>query len=176
LNNGTCYLPLDPIGIKSVRCICTSQFYGEHCENEKLSVDIKLHSNLEEPIHASVMQYFDFHEVTLELILKHQVVSGFFPSSFHFSHGQKLAPVFGLLKLYQSDYQPHFHLLYIQRNTSSVNITSIVNQNTTFCPEAATLLANQSMSLSNVVFRHKLKIYEIFLRCSIEDSICFYVS
>jgi hypothetical protein len=159
LNNGTCYLRLDSIDFESYKCVCTSRFYGKRCENEKLSVDIELSNNLKESIHATVMQYFDFHEITLDLILKHQVASENFPSSLHFSHGQVLAPVFGLLKLYQNNYQARLHLLYIQRNVISVNITSVVNESTTFCPEAATLLANQSM-----IFSNDDSIYEIISR------------
>ncbi|CAF1545122.1 unnamed protein product [Rotaria magnacalcarata] len=163
LNNGTCFPLLDPSLLNLFKCICTPQFYGKNCENEKTSVYIELNITQEDEIHALVVQYFDYDTTTLELIIKKQVLSEVVPASFTFSLGQELVPVFSLLKLYGSDYEPRFHLLYIKQNASTVNISSTVNKNTTFCPKSATFFVNRSKFILQKIFCDE-ETYEIVLK------------
>jgi hypothetical protein len=142
-NNGFCFHTYDPSGINSFQCKCSDRFYGKTCALEKSSIRLYLNVSYEfSKLMASTVQYYDTDVVTLELKLRHQQVEQALPLDWYYLHGETVAPMFGVLKVYErsdNSYQYRLFLLYLQPNVSIINITTQVSLYN-LCPLAHALL------------------------------------
>ncbi|CAF3974713.1 unnamed protein product [Rotaria sp. Silwood1] len=135
-NNGICYQTFNPSGKRPFVCICHMYFFGDFCQYEKSSINIHLDTfSLPNTILASVVQYYDADNITLNLILRQQQLFIGTPSHIHFRHTQIEAPVLGILKLHVSLTSTNYYILYVQPHTSVINITSAPE----YCPHASLL-------------------------------------
>ncbi|CAF0981912.1 unnamed protein product [Didymodactylos carnosus] len=156
MNNSTCYSTHDLSSTTPYICLCTNKYYGDRCQYEKIS--IKIHLNIENltsssknEILASVIQYYDTDNITFDFILKYQQVYSLTPSNFEYYHEQIIAPIFGILKLYQKDYQSLYYILYIQQNQTIINVTTDLRN---YCPHIDTLLTTDFWITRRLNARH----------------------
>jgi hypothetical protein len=103
---------------------------------------VQIPSNL---ILSSIIQLFDLHNETLDLIIRQKrVYQGLPPSITEIYHNDHYLPRFGILKLYHksnlsNDYvanlkQHDYFILYIiSSNISRMNLISVINL-TNYCP------------------------------------------
>ena len=140
-NNATCRLTYDPSGEYPFVCACSKQFYGDHCQFEKVAIRINL--NMIVPALASVVQFYDVHNSTLELLIQHQQVHVELPNTIRFDHGRAKAPMLGTLKVYDHTRTPKLFVVYIQPNASLINI----NSKPVHCPHSTILLLNGELCL-----------------------------
>jgi len=93
-------------------------------------------STIVESSRASTIQFYDVDPNTLQLILQHQQVTQGIPSSIFYAHDHVIAPALSVLKAHYDSNQPKYFIIYIQPNTSSINISSSPKN----CPHSSLLL------------------------------------
>jgi hypothetical protein len=71
----------------------------------------------------------------LELHLRHQQATHGIPSYISYAHGDIIVPPLSVLKIDYDSIEPEYFIIYIQTNTSLVNITS----SPSLCPHASSL-------------------------------------
>ena len=124
-HGGTC-LPLGRL--RDYRCLCPAQYHGHDCEFNRQYVQLMLNEDL--PQHrAAVVQYLEIDSMLLDLLLLHQQLHRHLPPSLFYLHGRDTAPAFVLAKLY-TDTELNIHLLSIQFNQSSINLTTFITART----------------------------------------------
>ncbi|CAF3891152.1 unnamed protein product [Rotaria sp. Silwood1] len=95
--HGTCHITHDLSGERPYQCKCNGKYYKENCQNEKLSIRIELNMNSSQA-EASVIQLYDVHSASLDLLLQHQQVYHGIPAIIRYDHERALAPLLGVLK------------------------------------------------------------------------------
>jgi hypothetical protein len=93
---------------------------------------------------ASTIQFYDVDSDSHQLLLHYQQVIHGIPSSIFYAHGLLIAPALGLLKTHYDSIQPKYFIVYIQPNTSSINISSSPKH----CPPVSTLLKTGKYSIT----------------------------
>ena len=138
LNNGTCIYTNESYGSDSFQCICPKFFYGDRCQHE-MAIQVRLNTStiVGESPRTSTIQFYDVDPNTLQLILRHQEVTQGFPSYISYAHDRIIAPAIGILKAHYDSNQSKYFLIYIQPNTSSINISSSSPEN---FPHASSVL------------------------------------
>jgi hypothetical protein len=136
-NNGTCIYTYESYGGDSFQCICSKFFYGDRCQHEKMAIQVRLNTTtIAELPRASTIQFYDIDPNTLQLILRHQQVTQGFPSYIYYAHDLAVAPALGILKAHYDSNQSKYFIIYLQPNTSSINISSTPEN----CPHSSLLL------------------------------------
>jgi hypothetical protein len=162
IKRGKCYVNPDNI-IRDYICVCDKMFFGDHCELDSAMVRFNFTdlSFVQYPSHfimASVIQLYDLHFDTLDLIIRQQrVYQGLPPTIREIYHNGYDLPVLGIMKMYHKqqsdDYmanlkQPDYFILYsVPSYTSHVNITSVINM-TNYCPYTPTVFRGNVSNLS----------------------------
>jgi hypothetical protein len=137
LNDGSCVYPYDLESDQPFVCICSKLFYGDRCQHAKMAIQVRLNtSTIAQSPRASTVQFYDVNPKTLQLILQHQQLTQGFPSSIYYNHDRIIALALGVLKAHYDSIEPKYFIIYLQPNTSSINIYSSPEH----CPLAATLL------------------------------------
>jgi hypothetical protein len=137
LNNGSCIYTYEAYGGDAFTCICSKSFYGGQCQYAKMAIYVRLNSStISDLPRASTIQFYDVDLASLQLHLHQQQVIQGFPSSIFYAHGLLIAPALGVLKAHYDSIQPKYFIIYLQPNTSSINISS----SPAHCPFASTLL------------------------------------
>jgi hypothetical protein len=152
--NSTCYLTHDLSGEKPIKCVCAKEFYGDYCQYKKVSVRIEVRLDGAD-IRGSVVGFYDINLNQMDLQIQHQQVSHKLSSLIHYGHGEIKAPELALLKTYDSGFDARYFILYMQKNVTTINITSIPEQ----CPDAQSLLPSS-------------RCWQLFCSCYIR-SFCF---
>jgi hypothetical protein len=134
LNNGNCAYTYESYSGDAFICICPRLFYGDRCEHAKTSIQIQLDiSNIRESARVCTIQFYDVDASSLELLLRHQQITQGFPSSISYAHDGFVVPV---LKAHYDSIEPKYFIIYIQPNTSLINISSSPSH----CPFTSSLL------------------------------------
>ena len=139
LNNGTCHPTYDLSGDRPFLCICLPRFSGDRCEHEKVAVRIDIVGlTTLTTVRAVKVQFYDIHDLSLELQFIHQQVYYGCPSVVRYDHGRAIAPELAVLKTFDgsSSNLAEYFILYILPNVSSVKISSTPMH----CPHVSTLL------------------------------------
>jgi hypothetical protein len=137
MNNGSCIYTYESYVDDSFVCICSKLFYGDRCQHAKMAIQVELNTSIiDESPRASTVQFYDVNPKTLKLILQHQQVTEGFPSYIYYAHGLQIAPALSVLKAHYDSNQPKYFIIYIQPNTSLINISSSPEN----CPHASVLL------------------------------------
>ena len=124
-NGGKC-LPLGKL--RDYRCVCRPQYHGDNCELNRQYIQLTLSKDV--PRHrAAVVQYLEIDSMTLDLRFLHQQLYKELPRALFYVHGRDYAPAFVLVKLY-SENEMNIHLLSIQFNQTSINLTTYIDQTT----------------------------------------------
>ncbi len=149
VNRGKCY-PNPDNTTRDYICICDKKFFGDHCEFDSAMVRINFtdFSFVQTPsnfILSSIIQLYDIHNETLDLMIRQKRVYQGLPSTItEIYHNSYHLPTLGIVKLYHkhdlsNDYvanlkQPDYFILYlVSPNISRMNITITMNR-TNFCP------------------------------------------
>ena len=187
IHRGKCYPNPDNI-IQDYICICKKQYFGNHCERDSAMVLINFtnFSFVQVPINyimSSIIQLYDVHHETLEIIIRQKYVyQGLPPSITKVYHNDFYLPMFGLIKLYHKQNlndnyvanleQPDYFLLYvILKDIWRMNITSVMNQ-TNYCPSIS-YLSERTFIFSNESNRTRI-IFKYHLLCDKPYSLlCF---
>jgi hypothetical protein len=150
-NNGSCFHTYDPRGIQPYICKCSSRFYGPTCAFEKSSVRVHLNvtHEMSHPI-ASTLLLYDTDVVTLELKLRYHQVERGLPLDWYYLHDLHVAPMFGVLKVYDDvSFGYYLYLIYVQPNVTHINTTVDMSLNN-LCYSAYTLLNTSELIPNNI--------------------------
>ncbi len=134
-NNGTCFIKDDRSGEASHMCLCSKRFSGDRCQYETRSVHVELNMTNTSSIQAAVVQLYDIHTSSLQLIMRHQEVYRAVPSRIDYYHSDVHVPSLGLLKIYENLTSPQYFIMYSLAQ-STINITSFPEH----CPHTSLLL------------------------------------
>ncbi|CAF0888073.1 unnamed protein product [Adineta steineri] len=133
--NGSCHLTNDPTGDKPIICQCSKQFYGDRCQYEKVAVAIDVNMTLTPSV--SVVQFYDMTQLLWSTLkLRHQMITIGLPLTIRYYHDQEKAPFLSLLKTYKDFSDPQYYVLYVQWDSTLINLTSTPR----LCPNAISLL------------------------------------
>jgi hypothetical protein len=144
LKNRSCVYTYELYAGDSFVCICSKFFYGDRCQEKNVSIEVRLNPvTIAESPRASTIQFYDVTLDTLELILRHQHVTKGFPFSIYYTHVHIIAPVLGVLKTHYDSIEPKYFIIYLQPNTSSINISSYPEH----CPLASSLLEKSKIDI-----------------------------
>jgi hypothetical protein len=122
--HGTCHLTYDYSGERPYQCVCNKDYYMERCQLEKIPIRIELNMTNSQ-IQASVVQLYDVHMGSLDLLLRHQQVYFGIPSIIQYHHGQTSAPPLAVLKTHEHyDTISNYYLVYIRPIISVINISA----------------------------------------------------
>jgi len=100
------------------------------------SVHVKLNMTNTSSIQAAVVQLYDIHTSSLQLIMRHQQVYRAVPSRIDYYHSGVHVPSLGLLKIYENVTSPQYFIMYISAQTMVINVTSFPEH----CPHTSSLL------------------------------------
>ena len=121
LNNGSCFPDSHP---DHVICLCTKEYAGSQCQWKRASIHLSLSTHLSYA--GVVIQFFDIHLSSLDLILVRQQVFKSLPDDIDFYYpGEQQTVITGivLVKLYsshQEDLLSELHLLSLYVNVFSL--------------------------------------------------------
>jgi hypothetical protein len=138
--NSTCEPMYDLRGEIFFICICSEQFYGNRCQYEKVAIHIEVNmTTTTTSIEASVIQFYNILSKSRVLTLEYQQVIRNLPRTVQYNHGQNTAPTLAILKTHILTTSAKYFLLYVQPNTSIINISSTPEE----CPYALDLLQSK---------------------------------
>lgn len=160
---GKCYPNPDNI-TRDYICVCNKEFFGDHCELNSAMVQInftdfsfvQIPSNF---ILSTVIQLVDFHDETLNLIIREKrVYPGLPPSITKIYHNDYHLPTIAIMKMYHkfdpsNDYiadlkrPDHFILYVISPNVPQLSLTLIINR-TNYCPYTSTIFEKKFSNFS----------------------------
>jgi hypothetical protein len=119
-NNGTCF---STSNLDRYVCICSSIYYGDHCQLQRTAIELHIDHNLE--YQAMVVQYMKIGFVSLNLILVYQQSYLFLPRVLVFPFTERIVPEIIMIKVY-NNMQPTIYIASVQLNMSSINRTTIL--------------------------------------------------
>ncbi len=169
VNRGTCYPDPDNT-TRDYICVCDKKYFGDHCEFDSAIVRINFtdFSFVQTPLNfilSSIIQLYDLHNETLDLIIREKRVYQGLPRPMtHIYHNNHYLPTLGIMKLYHkldmsNDYvanlkQPDYFILYLApHEVSHLNITSVI-KTTTYCPYTHTVYQR---NISHVAYLSQCK-------------------
>ena len=196
-NRGTCIFNPDALSQRDYLCQCRKEYFGEHCEIDSaiLKIDFRNFSFLSiesNYILSSIIQLYDVHNQTLDIILKEKRVYQGLPSNIiEIYHNNYYLPPFGILKVYHQFHstnnffvnldQPNYFLLYsTSKNIRQMNITIEINK-TNFCPNTSLAFSKNFSNLhdlseqdrfTSINFNQTQMIFQYHLLCS--SILCFH--
>ena len=117
-NGGSCFPSAQ---LDEVFCWCHHEYYGPRCEWKKASIRLSIDGN--GSYHGVVIQFFDYHPVSLDLLLIHQRVYSFLPPLIEYHREKETIPSIVVAKIYSSydDDQPELYLLSLNDNVASID-------------------------------------------------------
>ena len=162
---GKCYPNPDNI-TRDYICVCDKEFFGDHCELNSAMVQINFtdFSFVQSPstfILSTVIQLCDFHDKTLDLIIREKRVYSGLPSSItKIYHNDHHLPTMAIMKLYHKfdpsnayiadlKHPDHFVLYVISSNVSLLNLTLMINR-TNHCPYTSTIFERNLSNFSHL--------------------------
>ena len=157
LNGGQCFVSATP---GHFFCVCSASFKGARCEEEKDT--LRLTINQSWPRHdGAVVQYLHIDYLHLELVLYHQDLYERLPDHLFYQYTNRIAPEIVLVKLYSYS-SASIHLLSLQVNVTSINVTTVINETNTcrdvsfFFPSqhGKVVLYSPKATIGSVSFRH----------------------
>ena len=119
--NSTCHITYDPSGEKPFICFCSEQFFGDHCQYEKLTINIRINLTLSATV--SNIQFYDLIQQSNSLLLYQQQIKRGLSNIVRYNHAGKTIPSIGILKIYEDLLEPEYFLLYFQSSDQSINLT-----------------------------------------------------
>ncbi|CAF4387220.1 unnamed protein product, partial [Rotaria sp. Silwood2] len=128
-NNGTCYSTFDSSIGERYQCRCTTMFYGEHCETAKANLEMQL-TNSNSITAVATVQYYNIDRKIMNLNVEYQQlyeVKPYLSSQIRLSASSTHVPILAILKLYYNEEmrnEPLYFMLYVQPNTTTVNIST----------------------------------------------------
>ena len=135
LNNGTYLTNYDPSGENPYLCMCSKQFEGFQCQNEKVSVNINFNISRILSTRVTIVQFFAYHITSFLLVIQQQQIFIGLPPVIRHYHSAIIAPPLAVLKIYEGLTLPQYFLIYFLHQ-SKINITSSPQH----CPHASLLL------------------------------------
>jgi hypothetical protein len=133
-NGGSCYPTYDLTHVQPFECVCTTDFYGDHCEFPKQAVILRF-DKISSEVLATSIQYYDVKRTPIiDLYLREQKVYFGRPIETRMKYEPNESPSMILIKSYTKHYQsqgPIFHLIYSQEKPdASINMTvQLVSEN-----------------------------------------------
>ena len=178
-------------------CQCRKEYFGDHCEID--SAILRIHFvNLTyvslkwNYILSSVIQLYNVHETTLDMIVEEKRIFEGLPSNItEVYHPNLYLPMFGILKVYHridnnlffaNVDQPNYFLVYSTslKNIRQMNITIEINKSN-FCPNTSLAFSKNFSNLNDLSqqdqflsmdFNRTQMIFEYHFLCS--SFVCFH--
>ena len=137
LNGGQCFVSASP---GKFYCICSVSHKGQRCEEEKDT--IRLTINQSYPHHdGAVIQYLHIDYYHLQLVLYHQHPYERLPDHLFYRYTNRIVPEIVLVKLYSQSHMV-IHLLSLQVNVTSINVTTYINESNA-CRDVSVFFSSQ---------------------------------
>ncbi|CAF1312799.1 unnamed protein product [Rotaria sordida] len=184
LNNGLCYIDYNPSYLPNdYICLCSNnKYFGENCQYQSSIISIHYQNlsflNDEYKIIASLIQLSSVINFQM-IVYKQNLYKNELLTGTDIIYDDKAVPPIGIIKFFykqqSSNYREIYFLLYIAENSTSINLTLVLNQQT-YCPHTSLLfniddgtILNQSLNFYNDTtyhsFNSSLFIFKYHLLC-----------